>query len=404
MGVFEDGGEEFAGGGGDLEGVLEEGFDVAGDGGERGAQLVGDVGDEVAAGLLGALDLGDVVEDGDGSAIGSGRGIDFEDAGRSDRGGFSAARLAVVEGGLDAGQDLGIANGVDEGLSGAGGAGGDALHDGIGPADAAGGVNGDDGFLHAVEQGGELALLGFEGAEAGLEARGGGVEGVGDSGDLVERAFFDAGGEVSRSDAVGEGDDALEAGGSAMGEEGGEDGGQGDGDERDDEQVALQDVHGGVDGGHRRGKADNDVVLGDGDVEGVSALALAEGVWAGDGIAYCARNSDGYRGLRCGAGEDGAGVVEEGDLSPGVGFAALGELLQLGMVGGLGLAGKQARLAGERLGELIAERILDNAAEREVEYGGADGEHQHEREEELGEDSAGHKSRVQGSGIREGSH
>src|SRR5580704_11933858 len=293
-----------------------------------------DVGDEIAAGLLGALDLGDVVQDGDGSAIGSGCSIDFEDAVRSDRGGSSAARLAIVEGGLDAGQDFRIAHGVDEGLTRAGGAGGDALHDGIRPADAAGGVNGDDGFLHAVEQGGELALLGFKGTEAGLEASGGGVDGVGYSGDLVERAFFDAGGEVSPSDAVGEDDDALEAGGSAMGEERGENRGEGDSDERDDEEVAPQDVHGRVDGGHRRGKADNDVIFGDGHVKGVSAFALAEGVWAGDGIAYFTRNYAGCFGFRCGGGEHGAGAVEECYLGSGVGFAALGELLQLGMVGG----------------------------------------------------------------------
>ncbi len=79
-GVLEDDGHEFARVIGEVHAVFEERFDVAGDGSERRAQLMGDVGDEVAAGFLGALDFGDVVEDGDGSAIGSGRGADFEGA------------------------------------------------------------------------------------------------------------------------------------------------------------------------------------------------------------------------------------------------------------------------------------------------------------------------------------
>ena len=55
-GVLVDGSEELAGMRAERGLVIEEGFDVAGDGGERRAELVGDVGDEVA---LGALDLFD---------------------------------------------------------------------------------------------------------------------------------------------------------------------------------------------------------------------------------------------------------------------------------------------------------------------------------------------------------
>ncbi len=43
-------------------GIFDQRFDVALDGGERRAQLVADVGDELAAGFLRGLDAGDVVE------------------------------------------------------------------------------------------------------------------------------------------------------------------------------------------------------------------------------------------------------------------------------------------------------------------------------------------------------
>jgi len=45
--------------------VIEQRFDVAGNGGERSAELVGDVGDEVPLGALDLFDDSDVVKDGD---------------------------------------------------------------------------------------------------------------------------------------------------------------------------------------------------------------------------------------------------------------------------------------------------------------------------------------------------
>ncbi len=62
---------------GQLHFVFEKGFDVAGDRGERGAELVGDIGNEIAAGFFSALNFGDVVEDGNSPAIGGGSGTDF---------------------------------------------------------------------------------------------------------------------------------------------------------------------------------------------------------------------------------------------------------------------------------------------------------------------------------------
>ena len=79
-GVLENDGHEFACVIGEVHAVFEKRFDVAGDGSERGTQLVGYVGDEITAGFFGALDFGDVVEDGDGSTVGSGGGADFEGA------------------------------------------------------------------------------------------------------------------------------------------------------------------------------------------------------------------------------------------------------------------------------------------------------------------------------------
>ena len=51
-------------------GLVEQGLGVALDGGERRAQLVRDVGDEVAADLIGALEVGDVVQHEDRAAAG----------------------------------------------------------------------------------------------------------------------------------------------------------------------------------------------------------------------------------------------------------------------------------------------------------------------------------------------
>ena len=333
---------------------------------------------------------GDVVEHGDGASAGGGGGADLEDYA------LGATEVALP---LRGSRSLSAVS-TQASTSGsriawtracpcAHGYRGDTLHDGVGPADAASRIDGDDRFLHAVEEGGELPLLGFEGTEGGIKAGGCGIEGVGYFGYFVQRTLFGTGRKIAGSDPVGEGDDALEAGSSAMGEESGEQRGEGDGDERYDEQVTPQHVHGGVNSGHGRSEADDDIVFSHGNVEGVSPLALAEAMRSGDSVGDLARDVTGDR-KRFGGGENGALAVEERDVGGGVGFSALGKLLKLGVIGSVGFASQQAGLAGEGLRELIAEGVFDNAPERDVEYGGADGEHQHEREEELSEDSAGH--------------
>ena len=105
-----------------------------------------------------------------------------------------------------------------------------------------GGIDGDDGFLHGVEEGGELALLVLEGAEGVLQAAGGGIEGAGDFADFVAAVLLDAGGEIAGGDAAGEIDDAAQAAGDAMREQGGGEDGQHQGDEGGGEKVAAQDV------------------------------------------------------------------------------------------------------------------------------------------------------------------
>src|ERR1700752_1463884 len=92
------------------------------------------------------------------------------------------------------------------------GSGSDALHNGVGPSDASGGVDGDDRLLHAVEESGQFTLSGFEGLKAGLKACSGGVKGVRNVRNFVEVALLNTCREVSGSDAIGEDDDSMQPG------------------------------------------------------------------------------------------------------------------------------------------------------------------------------------------------
>ena len=80
--------------------VFKQCFNVAGNGGQRRAQFMGDVSDEIAPRLFGPLDLGHVMQDGDRAAIGSGCGIHFENPARRNRGGFATAQFAMMKSGL----------------------------------------------------------------------------------------------------------------------------------------------------------------------------------------------------------------------------------------------------------------------------------------------------------------
>ncbi len=117
-GVFEDDAEEFERGFRAGVGIFDEGFNVALNGSERRAQLVADVGDELAAGFLRGLNAGDVVEHDQRAAGGQGRGVDLKDAARSKQAGAANAEFAAFERAADAGQQLRIADGVDQRAAG----------------------------------------------------------------------------------------------------------------------------------------------------------------------------------------------------------------------------------------------------------------------------------------------
>ena len=72
---------------------VEQSFGVSLNRREWRAEFVGDVGDEIAAGFFDALGFGQVAEDGDGAAIGQGRGGDVEGAAGDDRGGAGGLHL-----------------------------------------------------------------------------------------------------------------------------------------------------------------------------------------------------------------------------------------------------------------------------------------------------------------------
>ena len=171
--------------------VVKQRLHVPGDGGERGAQLVGHVGDKVSLGAFHLFDASDVVQHGHGAAAGHRRGVYLVAAAGYERGRFAHRHGAVFEREADAFEHVGIADGLDERMAdphcaahrwrtGQGYGRGDVisarkqpLHAFIGPLDSAGGVDRDDGVLHAVEQCFELAAA-FGGlAERALDLFGG---------------------------------------------------------------------------------------------------------------------------------------------------------------------------------------------------------------------------------------
>ena len=92
--VFADDFEELAVGSGVLGAEVEQGFGVSLNRSQRSAEFVRDVGDEIAAGFLDALGLGEIAKHGDGAAIGQRGGGDIEGAARNDGGG--AGRLHLL--------------------------------------------------------------------------------------------------------------------------------------------------------------------------------------------------------------------------------------------------------------------------------------------------------------------
>jgi hypothetical protein len=99
--------------------------------------------------------------------------------------------------------------------------GDEAVHGLIGPLHEAVGADGDDGVLHAVEQGFELALAGADGGETFFHAAGGNVNGRGDATDFVLRSFLNASLKIAFGDTGGDVDDAFETASAPVGSDGG---------------------------------------------------------------------------------------------------------------------------------------------------------------------------------------
>ena len=143
-------------------GILDQCFDVALNGSERRAQLVADVGDELAAGFLRGLDAGDVVEHDQRAAEGNGAALTSKTrpgASRLARPTQSSRRSSAPR---TQASSSGSRTEWTSGRPGAICAPSNALHDGIGPADKARRGDGDDRFLHGVEHDGQLVAAAFK--------------------------------------------------------------------------------------------------------------------------------------------------------------------------------------------------------------------------------------------------
>ncbi len=119
----------------------------------------------------------------------------------NDGGGASGFHLLGGGGGLDGGEEIGIANGLDDRGVEPSALRDETIHGLVGPLDEAVGADGNDGVLHAIEQSFELALAGADGGEAAFDLAGGFVDGGGDAANLVEGLVVDAGAQISLLDS-----------------------------------------------------------------------------------------------------------------------------------------------------------------------------------------------------------
>src|SRR6202034_4607039 len=87
----------------------------------------------------------------------------------------------------------------------------EAVHGPVRPLHEAVVADRNDGVLHAVEQGFELALAGDNGGEAEFDTARRFIDGAGDATDFVLRSFEDARLKIAIRDAGGDVDDALQA-------------------------------------------------------------------------------------------------------------------------------------------------------------------------------------------------
>ncbi len=197
--------------------AVEQGFSIALNRSERSAEFVGNVGDEVAAGFLDALGFGEVAKYGDSASVRQRRGGNVESAPGNYGRGAGSFDFAAGGGFLDGGEEVGVADGFDYRLLQASALRNQAVHGLISPLYEAVGAHGDDGVLHAVEQGFKLALAGLDGGETLLDAAGSLIDGAGDAANFVRRSFEDAGLKIAFGNAGSDVDDAFEAASAPVG-------------------------------------------------------------------------------------------------------------------------------------------------------------------------------------------
>ncbi len=169
--------------------AVEQGLGVALNGSQRSAQFVRDVGNKIAARFLHPLGLGKITQHGHRAAAGHGRGGHVEGASRQDGCGPRGKHLACFTCVPHRGQEIGIANGLDQRSVLARVLRDQFVHGLVRPLHAIVGADGDDGILHAVEQGFELALAGLQSGETFFQMAGGLVQRGGDLSDFVRRTL-----------------------------------------------------------------------------------------------------------------------------------------------------------------------------------------------------------------------
>ncbi len=191
--------------------TVEQGFGVSLNGSQRGAQFVRDVGNEIAACLFYPLGLGKITQHGYRPPARHGGSGHVEGAARQNGRSPGAVHLAQFACLTYRGQEIRIANRLHQGRIFARVLGDQFVHGLVRPLHPIIGTHGDDGVLHAVEQGFELMLAGLQSDEAFLQMAGGLVQGGGHLADFISGFFVDARGQVSASDATGELHDVLQA-------------------------------------------------------------------------------------------------------------------------------------------------------------------------------------------------
>ena len=153
--------------------AVEQGFGIALNRSQRSAQLVRNIGDKIAPCLFHPLGLGQIAQHRHRAAAGHGRGGHVEGASRNNGCGPRGKYLSIFTRPAHSGQEIGIANGLHQQRILTGSLRNQFVHGLVRPLHAVVGTDRDDGVLHAVEQGFQLALAGLQRGETFLQMAGG---------------------------------------------------------------------------------------------------------------------------------------------------------------------------------------------------------------------------------------